>query len=58
MQDKKFSRRSFLKIMGGIGAAGLSLGAAGCASKPSGGDGWMPTQYNRAGNWPLSLIHI
>lgn len=55
MQDKKFSRRSFLKMVGGIGAASLSLGAAGCASKPSGGDGWMPTQYNRAGNWPVQV---
>ncbi|MDR1320763.1 MAG: [FeFe] hydrogenase, group A [Gracilibacteraceae bacterium] len=61
MKEKiKFSRRSFLKMVGGVSLAGMTLGAAACAGpsaadRAAGGDGWMPSQYNVAGSWPVQV---
>ncbi len=55
--DPPVSRRFFLK---GVGTAGMACALAtlsGCkdAGKPSGGEGWTPTQYNVPGTWPVQV---
>ena len=45
------SRRSFIKLAG----VGLVAGAAGCDGKPSGGDGWVPAQYEGRGKFPAQV---
>ena len=46
------SRRSFMKIAG----LGLAVGATvGCNGQPSGGDGWIPAQYEGTGNFPAQV---
>ncbi len=42
------SRRSFLKLAG----ASLVVGASGCSGPPSGGEGWIPAQYEVQGYFP------
>lgn len=29
--------------------------ATGCSGDPAGGKGWMPSQYNSAGSWPVKV---
>ena len=48
---KDVSRRSFLKVAG----VGLAVTATGCTGKPSGGDGWVPAQYEGTGNIPAQV---
>jgi len=50
--DKQgLSRRSFIRYAGG---GGLAL-ATGCTGNPSGGTGWMPSQYESTGNFPVQV---
>jgi len=46
-----FSRRSFIQL---AGAGGLAM-ATGCMGKPTGGEGWIPEQYNNVGNFPVRV---
>jgi len=49
------SRRSFMKLAG-IKAAGIGgLAITGCTGQPTGGEGWVPDQYNATGNYPVSV---
>ncbi len=45
-QENGVSRRSFIKLAG----TGLAVTVIGCNGKPSGGDGWIATQYEDTGN--------
>ncbi|TYO95371.1 hypothetical protein LX24_01722 [Desulfallas thermosapovorans DSM 6562] len=59
-QDKKMTRRSFLRIMGGLGLAGITASLAGCGTVSSvagqtGGEGWLPQQYQIPGSWPVQV---
>ncbi|MDR1268391.1 MAG: hypothetical protein LBK82_02590, partial [Planctomycetaceae bacterium] len=45
------SRRSFIKLAG----TGLVAGTIGCSGTPSGGEGWMPNQYEGNGNFPTQV---
>lgn len=56
----RMSRRSFLKIVGGISVLGVPLSLTGCgkpitADQAAGGEGWIPTQYNIPGSWPTQV---
>jgi NADH-quinone oxidoreductase subunit G len=56
----KLSRRSFLKLAGGAGALGVTLGLAGCgetapADRAAGAAGWLPSQYNAPAGWPTQV---
>ena len=56
--EKEITRRSFLKMMGGLGLAGLSLSLTGCNNNQpayAGGEGWMPQQYQVPGEWPAQV---
>ncbi|SFR16133.1 [FeFe] hydrogenase, group A [Desulfoscipio geothermicus] len=57
--EKRVTRRSFLKMMGGLGLAGLTAGLAGCGATTvagqAGGDGWLPQQYQVPGTWPAQV---
>jgi NADH-quinone oxidoreductase subunit G len=64
MQTKEkrrtLSRRNFLKLAGGVSLAGLTLGMTGCgaeisAEQAAGANGWLPSQYNGAGSWPVQV---
>ena len=55
MKDKKVSRRNFFKLVGSAGLLGTSVIATGCSGDPAGGKGWMPSQYNSAGSWPVKV---
>lgn len=55
MTDRKFTRRNFIKALGGASVVGAGAVVAGCASEPAGGKGWMPNQYNVAANWPVQV---
>jgi len=48
------SRRLFIK-MAGLGGFGVLAGVAGCDGRPSGGDGWMPAQYEGRGHFPVQV---
>ncbi|MDR2344877.1 MAG: [FeFe] hydrogenase, group A [Planctomycetaceae bacterium] len=55
--SSELSRRIFLKLAGVGIAAGV---AGGCDStfgglKPSGGEGWLPAQYNVSGDFPVQV---
>ncbi|WP_003540305.1 [FeFe] hydrogenase, group A [Desulfotomaculum nigrificans] len=49
------SRRGFLKMLGGVGLAGIAANIAGCSTDPAGGKGWMPQQYQVASSWPIQV---
>jgi len=49
-EEEGFSRRSFIKLAG----TGLVL-ASGCEGNPNGGSGWMPSQYELTGNFPVQV---
>lgn len=49
------SRRKFFKLLGGVGVTGVAATVAGCSSEAVGGKGWMPGQYQAAGNWPVQV---
>lgn len=57
--DKKMTRRSFLRMMGGLGLAGLTVSLAGCGASSlaghAGGEGWLPQQYQVPGTWPARV---
>jgi len=46
-----FSRRSFFQL---AGTGGLAM-ATGCTGNPTGGEGWIPEQYNNIGNFPVQV---
>ena len=50
-KEQGFSRRSFIKLAGG---GGLAL-VTGCEGKPSGGTGWIPSQYESTGGLPVQV---
>lgn len=54
-KDGKCTRRSFFKLMGGLGLGGAALTMTGCANETIGGKGWMPQQYRAAANWPVQV---
>jgi len=54
-KTSSLSRRSFLKLLGGVGAAGVASTTAGCSNVPVGGTGWLPQQYHTASNWPVQV---
>jgi iron-only hydrogenase group A len=58
-REKEVTRRSFLKMMGGLGLAGMAVSLAGCGSPKAagqaGGDGWLPQQYQIASTWPAQV---
>ena len=58
-KGKNLSRRSFLKLAGGTGLAGATLGLTGCGQmepeEAIGGEGWMPAQYNIPASWPTQV---
>jgi iron-only hydrogenase group A len=49
--EQGVSRRSFIKL---AGASGLAL-STGCTGKPNGGAGWLPSQYEGTGNFPVQV---
>ncbi len=57
--NKQVTRRSFLKLMGGLGLAGITMSLAGCSNsstvEQAGGDGWLPQQYQGRGTWPAQV---
>ncbi len=56
--EKKVTRRSFLKMMGGLGLAGITASIGGNmanASEQTGGRGWLPEQYQSSGTWPAQV---
>ncbi|ORU01291.1 Periplasmic (Fe) hydrogenase large subunit [Anaerovibrio sp. JC8] len=53
--SNKMSRRKFLKVVAGSGVLGFGVMAAGCKGKPSGGDGWVSSQYEGKGDFPVQL---
>ncbi|MCG9969181.1 [FeFe] hydrogenase, group A [Pelotomaculum terephthalicicum JT] len=59
VEKKEITRRTFLKMAAGTGLlAGLTGALAGCADKNpehAGGKGWLPYQYNVAGNLPAQV---
>lgn len=52
-KDKKISRRQFFGITAAAGAA-ATLSGCGVVDQ-IGGDGWLPTQYRSAGNYPVQV---
>lgn len=57
-REKAVTRRSFLKLVGGLGLTGLSVSCGGCLRSPvqdAGGEGWLPYQYEAAGTWPVQV---
>lgn len=59
-ENKQMTRRSFLKMVTGTGLlVGMGGALAGCAHDKSpeitGGKGWLPYQYNVAGNLPAQV---
>ncbi|AGL00472.1 [FeFe] hydrogenase, group A [Desulfoscipio gibsoniae] len=56
---RQVTRRSFLKMMGGLGLAGITMSLAGCGATSvagqAGGDGWLPQQYQGRGAWPAQV---
>lgn len=59
LKDEKITRRSFLRMMGGLGLAGITASLAGCSSSETvvqaGGEGWLPQQYQGRGAWPAQV---
>lgn len=57
--EKKVTRRAFMKIMGGLGLAGITTSLAGCGTTSvtgrAGGEGWLPAQYQGNGAWPAQV---
>lgn len=53
--SNKMSRRKFLKVVAGSGVLGFGVMASGCKGKPSGGDGWVSSQYEGKGNFPVNI---
>jgi len=56
--EKKVTRRSFLKMMGGLGLAGITASLGGgmaSAAEYAGGQGWLPEQYQSVGTWPAQV---
>jgi len=56
----KLTRRSFLKLAGGVTLTGITFSLAGCSTpltpdRAAGGQGWLPTQYNIPGSWPAQV---
>lgn len=53
--EKALTRRGFLKMMSIVGLGGAATTLSGCliTDKQSGGTGWIPQQYQVAGNWPV-----
>lgn len=49
------SRRGFLKMLGGVGLAGIAANISGCSQDPAGGKGWLPQQYQVASSWPVQV---
>lgn len=57
-REKALTRRAFLKMAAGLGLTGLAAGCAGCLRSPvgeTGGEGWVPYQYEAAGTWPAQV---
>ena len=50
-KEQGFSRRSFVQLTAGSGLALLT----GCTGNSSGGEGWIPSQYNAVGNFPVKV---
>lgn len=54
-KPKSVSRRGFLKMLGGVGLAGVAANITGCSQEPAGGSGWLPQQYQVASSWPVQV---
>lgn len=57
-KKKEITRRTFLKMVAGMGLVGFTGTLAGCAKpgvEQAGGKGWLAYQYNVAGNWPAQV---
>ncbi|MDI6711248.1 MAG: [FeFe] hydrogenase, group A [Bacillota bacterium] len=57
-REKAVTRRAFLKLMGGLGLTGLAASCGGCLHSPvgdTGGEGWIPYQYEAAGTLPAQV---
>ncbi len=56
---KEITRRTFLKMVSGsgllVGLTGALSGCAGQGAEHAGGEGWLPYQYNIAGNLPAQV---
>ncbi|RDV84810.1 [FeFe] hydrogenase, group A [Ammonifex thiophilus] len=58
LKQKEVTRRTFLKMMAGLGLAGLAGSVGGCLRQhevAAGGEGWLPYQYDVAGTWPAHV---
>lgn len=55
MMKDKVSRRSFFKLLGSAGVVGTGILATGCSGKTTGGNGWIPNQYEGSKNWPVKV---
>lgn len=53
--EKKITRRSFLKMMGGLGLAGITASLAGTGTASAAEQGWLPEQYQSPGTWPSQV---
>lgn len=56
-QEKKMTRRRFLKLMSGVGLAGTAGTLSGCLvnETSASGSGWLPKQYHKPSNWPSQV---
>ena len=52
---KLLTRRSFFKLIGGVGVSGVAVSISGCANETAGGKGWMPEQFQESGKWPVQV---
>ncbi|AEG60827.1 [FeFe] hydrogenase, group A [Desulforamulus ruminis] len=52
---KPVTRRGFLKMLGGVGLAGVAATITGCSTDQAGGKGWLPQQYQVASSWPVQV---
>jgi len=57
--EKKVTRRAFMKMMGGLGLAGITMSLSGCGvstvAGQAGGAGWLPAQYQGNAAWPAQV---
>lgn len=55
-KEKRFTRRSFLKMLSGAGIIGATASLTGCSPiEDTAGTGWLPEQYQVPGTWPAQV---
>ncbi|HHW07473.1 MAG TPA: hydrogenase [Clostridia bacterium] len=55
-KEKRFTRRSFLKMLTSAGIIGATASLTGCTIvDDTAGTGWLPEQYEIPGSWPVQV---